>query len=225
VLEGLDRAIDAVSSFRDQPVGTLRLMVARASAFWLLAPLLSEFLREHPAIRLEICADDMRSDIVSGHFDAGIRLGERIEKDMIAIRVHDPIRVLAVAAPDYLVRHPRPTTPRDLKSHNCIRQRLAWDGALHPWEFGEEDPLQVDVDGSLVVNDLQLVVTAALAGVGIAYVAEPVVAPYLTDGRLVPVLEEWSGHLSGMFLYYPSRRQLPVPLQTFIAFMRRRVSD
>jgi DNA-binding transcriptional LysR family regulator len=224
VLEGLDRAIDAVSSFRDQPAGTLRLMVARAAASVLLAPLIPKFLAEYPGIRLEIAADDTAGDIVRGHFDAGIRIGERIEKDMIVVRVEDAFRILAVAAPDYLARHPRPATPRDLGSHNCIRQRLAWDGVVHPWEFGQDERLQIEVDGSLIVNDTHLVVTAALEGLGIAYIPELAIAPYLADGRLLPLLEDWSRRGSGVFLFYPSRRQVPPALQAFIAFMRRRTS-
>jgi DNA-binding transcriptional LysR family regulator len=130
--------------------------------------------------------------------------------------------MLAVAAPSYLGRAAPPMTPRDLHAHDCIRHRSAWDGAIHPWEFAKgDDRLDIAVDGRLVVNDTQLVLSAALDGIGIAYVPERCTEAHIAEGRLVPLLEDWSVWRSGLFLYYPSRRQAPAPLRAFIDFMRR----
>jgi len=167
-------------------------------------------------------ADDTQGDIVSGHFDAGIRIGEQIEKDMIALRVLEEFRMLAVAAPSYMGRAPPPMTPRDLHAHDCIRHRSAWDGAIHPWEFAKgDDRLEITVDGRLVVNDTQLLLSAAVDGIGIAYVPQRSAQAHLAEGRLMPMLEDWSIWRSGVFLYYPSRRQVPAPLRAFIDFVRR----
>jgi DNA-binding transcriptional LysR family regulator len=221
VLDGVDKAIEAVNSFRDKPVGTLRLNVSRAAAVTLVAPLLPQFLRQFPEIKVEISADDALHDIVSARFDAGIRIGEQIAKDMIAVRILDEMSVRAVAAPAYLAHHPQPAAPEDLHAHNCVRMRLDWSGLIQPWVFENAGRrVEVPVDGSLVLNDLHLVANAVLDGVGIGYVGETLVRTQLADGRLIPLLGDWCGHISGVFLYYPSRRQMPGPLRAFIDFMR-----
>jgi DNA-binding transcriptional LysR family regulator len=220
ILEGIDQAVESVNSFRDKPMGTLRLAVARPWGTMLLAPLVQPFLAEYPAIRLEVAVNDIRSDIVGGRFDAGIQAGHRVERDMTILKILDEFRALAVAAPAYLKRHPMPLAPADLHAHNCIRYRLPWDGSIQPWTFarhGEET--EVSVDGSLVVNDPDLLLSAALDGVGIAFTAEPIIADHRAAGRLVTVLEDWSTTLPGVFLYHPSRRQTPMPLQVFLRFV------
>ena len=225
IIAGLDNALESVNLFRDKPIGTLRLAVSRPSAMRRLAPLIQPFLAEYPAIRLEISVDDTSSDIVSGRFDAGIRVGQRVERDMTAQRLGDDFRLLPVAAPSYLEQHPKPLVPRDLLNHNCLRFRPPWDGgSILPWTFGRgRQQREISVEGSLTVNDLDLLVGAALDGIGIANLPEPMAAPYLAQGRLMTVLEDWcGGTLPGVFLYYPSRRQMPVPLTVFLEFIKKR---
>jgi DNA-binding transcriptional LysR family regulator len=222
VLDGIDKAIGAVNSFRDKPIGSLRLNVSRPAATVWISSLLPRFLAKFPEIKLEMIVDDYHTDIVSNRFDAGIRIGERIAKDMIAVRLLDSFRVLAVASPDYLSRHPKPVTPEDLHEHCCVRLRWDWDGSIQPWIFENGGRrLEIPVDGSLVLNDMYLVMNAVLDGVGIGYISEPILQTQIADGKLVPLLGEWCGHISGVFLYYPSRRQLPGPLRAFIDFMRQ----
>jgi DNA-binding transcriptional LysR family regulator len=221
VLDRANRAIESVNSFRDKPLGTLRLNVPRAAAIGMVSPLLPEFLTKFPDIKLEVSVDDTRSDIVSLGFDAGVRLGERIAKDMIAVRLVDTIRVLAVASPAYLARYAVPVTPDDLHSHNCVRLRSDWDGAIQTWEFENgERRIEVPVEGSLTLNDMCLVMKAVLDGIGVGFLPEPLISTHIADRRLIPLLGEWSGHFSGLYLYYPSRRQMPGPLRAFIDFLR-----
>jgi DNA-binding transcriptional LysR family regulator len=220
ILGGIDHALESVNAFRDTPMGTLRLAAARPFATMLVAPMIQPFLAEYPAIRLEISVDDSNTEIVSGRFDAGIRVGDRVERDMTILRIADEIRLLAVATPAYLARHPRPSAPEDLHAHDCIRFRLPWDGTILPWTFTRGDQHRdIAVDGSLTVNDSDLLLSAVLAGVGVGYHAEVIVAPHLASGRLVALLDGWSYTLPGVFLYHPSRRQAPMPLQVFIRFI------
>jgi DNA-binding transcriptional LysR family regulator len=223
IVAGIDHALESVNLFRDKPIGTLRLAVSRPTATRRLAPLMQPFLAEYPAIRLEIVVDDSVQDLVSGRFDAGIHIGQRVQRDMTALRLSDDFRMLTVASPVYLKRHRAPAKPEELHQHNCIRYRLPWSGAIQPWIFDKgRKQTEVTVEGSLIVNELDLQLHAALDGVGVTYMAEPLVAPYLAQGALVTILEEWSGTLPGVFLYYPSRRQLPVPLRVFLDFVKKR---
>ena len=160
------------------------------------------------------------TDIVAGRFDAGMRAGERVERDMIAVRIGEVIRGVVVAAPDYLARHPRPTTPRDLETHSCIRFRFP-SGVIVPWQFEKKGKqMEVAVEGRLTVNDPELAIRAALDGVGVLYTALGYAAAEIKAGRLVPLLEDWRTPSAAIFLYYPSRRQVPVPLQAFIEFLQ-----
>ena len=221
VLDGTNRAFEAVNAFRDKPTGTLRLSMTRAVASLLVGSLLPQFLAQFPDIKLEVSADDTHSDIVSSRFDAGIRIGERIAKDMIAVRVLEEQHRVAVASPAYLAHHPAPATPQDLHAHNCVRLRSDWDASIQPWVFENADRrLEIDVDGSLVLNDWSLVVNAAVAGIGVGYVPERLISSHIANGHLVRLLENWRGIVSGLFLYYPSRRQMPGALRAFIDFMR-----
>jgi DNA-binding transcriptional LysR family regulator len=198
----------------------LRLAVARPAATRVLAPIIQPFLAEYPAIRLEVSVDDTNSDIVSGRFDAGIRVGHRVERDMTILRLLDEFRMLAVATPGYLARHPAPAQPKDLHFHNCIRYRQPWDGSFQPWLFNKgRQHSEISVEGSLIANDMEVVLSAALDGVGVAYLAEPLLATPLAEGRLVALLEGWCSTLPGVFLYYPSRRQIPMPLLVFLKFI------
>src|SRR5262249_17492479 len=221
VMGAMNEALDAMNEFRDNPRGRLRLSVARAAASMIIGPLLPAFFKEYPDIALEIVTDDSDADIVNERVDAGIRIGEWIGKDMIAVRLLEGFRVLAVASPAYVAAHPAVTTPEDLRAHNCIQRRWTRDGAIRPWEFASEGRrANVMVSGSFVANDGYLVLQAAINGIGIGYLPEMFVAPAIAQGRLVPLLEDWAPRISGLFLYYSSRRQVPAPLQAFIAFMR-----
>jgi DNA-binding transcriptional LysR family regulator len=220
LLDDFDAVLDSINAFRDKPAGLLRLTVLPPAASFVLAPLLSRFLAQYPAINLEISVDAALTDIVAGRFDAGMRVGDRIDRDMIAVRIGEEIRGVVVAAPDYLARHPQPMTPRDLETHNCIRFRYP-SGVIVPWQF-EKKGMQVEVavEGSLTVNDPELAMRAALDGAGVLFMGLGYVAPEIKAGRLVPLLEDWRTRSAAIFLYYPSRRQVPVPLQAFIDFLR-----
>ena len=216
-------SLDSINAFRDKPAGLLRLTVPPPVASFMLAPLLSRFLEQYPAINLEISVDGALTDIVAGRFDAGMRAGDRVERDMIAVRIGEEIRSVVVAAPEYLARHKRPTTPRDLAAHNCIRLRFP-SGVIVPWQFEKKGrQVEVAVEGRFTVNDPELAVKAALDGVGVLYTALGYAAPEINAGRLVPLLEDWRTPAAAIFLYYPGRRQVPVPLQAFIEFLREKL--
>jgi DNA-binding transcriptional LysR family regulator len=220
LLDDFDAVLDSINAFRDKPAGLLRLTVPPPAANLMLAPVLSRFLAQYPAIDLEISVDAALTDIVAGRFDAGIRPGERVERDMIAVRVGEEVRGVVVAAPDYLARHPRPMTPRDLETHSCIRVRFP-SGAIAPWQFKKKGKqVEVVVEGRLTVNDLDLATRAALDGVGVLFTALGYVASEIKAGRLVPLLEDWQAGSAAFYLYYPSRRQIPLPLQVFIKFLQ-----
>jgi DNA-binding transcriptional LysR family regulator len=220
LLDDFDAVLDSINAFRDKPTGLLRLTVAPPVANFMLAPLLSRFLAQYPAIDLEISVDAALTDIVAGRFDAGIRAGERVERDMVAVRIGEEIQSVVVAAPDYLARHPRPTTPRELSMHNCIHFRFP-SGVMVPWLFEKRaKQVEVAVAGRLTVNDPELAIRAALDGVGVLYTALGYAAPDIRTGRLVSLLEDWRPRSTAIFLYYSSRRQVPVPLQAFIDFLR-----
>jgi len=217
-------AIAAVNQFQREPSGLLRLVVQPPVADLWLGPILTGFLARHPGIKVEIAVVKMPGDIVGEGFDAGIRIGEQIDRDMIALPLREDVRFVAVAAPAYLARHPRPKTPRDLLSHNCVRSRFG-DGTVFGWEFvrkGRAWPIAVD--GSVTTDDIDLGIRAVLDGVGVGYLLEDYIADDIAAGRLVPLLEEWAPRLSGFFLYYPSRRQVPPPLRAFIDFLRSEIT-
>jgi DNA-binding transcriptional LysR family regulator len=222
LLDDFSAALDSINAFRDKPAGLLRLTVPPPIASFMLAPLLARFLAEYPEITLEISSDAALTDIVAHRFDAGMRPGERVERDMIAVRI-GAVRSAVVAAPDYLARHPRPKTPQDLADHNCILIRLP-SGATFPWPFEKGGQrVEAAVSGRLTVNDERLALRAALDGVGVLYTTLEPVAPLIEEGRLVPLLEDWQTRGAMLFLYYPSRRQVPAPLQAFIEFLRANV--
>ena len=221
IIAGLDQALDSVNLFRDKPAGTLRLAVSRPVATRRLAPLLQPFLAQYPAVRVDIVVGD-HTDIVSSRFDAGIQVGRRVERDMTALRLVDDFKLFPVATPAYFARRQRPSQPADLHGHNCIRYRFPWDGSIQPWLFNKgKRQIEVAVDGSLTVNDLDLLTSAVLDGVGIAYVADSIAAPFLAQGQLVALLQDWSSTVPGEFLYYPSRRQMPMSLRVFIDFVKQ----
>jgi DNA-binding transcriptional LysR family regulator len=213
-------ALGQVSGLRNKPAGRVRVLVPRLAAKTVLAPKLGGFARDYPDIVLDVTTDDSRMDIVAGGFDAGIHFGEYIEKDMIAVRVSPDLRPVIVGSPNYLKSRARPKTPRDLISHRCINFRHG-DAGLYRWEFEKgKKSLSVAVNGPLIVDDLELVIRAALDSVGLAYMSEENAAAHLASGRLVRVLEDWCQPFPGFFLYYPSRRQQPAALSALIDILR-----
>ncbi|HKR20468.1 MAG TPA: LysR family transcriptional regulator [Stellaceae bacterium] len=214
-------AIDAVRAFRDKPAGLIRLTVPPPAASFVLAPVLQRFFAAYPDIRLDISVDNAMVDIVADRYDAGIRVSDNIDRDMIAVRISDPIRRVLVAAPDYLAQHGAPQTPHDLAQHKAILFRLPGGGAF-PWRFLEDGrTIEATPEGSLMVNVPDMAVRAAVDGVGLLYASWHYVKDAIADGRLVPLLEPWQpAEANGFFLYYPSRRNVPAPLQALINFLR-----
>jgi DNA-binding transcriptional LysR family regulator len=216
----LNAAVDEVANHRQSPTGLLRLVVQPPVATLLIEPILARFLGEYPGVQMDVSVVKMPADIVAEGFDAGIRLGEQIDRDMIAMRVMGERRFLVVASPDYVARHPRPKTPRDLRHHDCIRNRLP-NGAIFGWDFEKNGKvLHISVEGRLIVNDIELSIRAVRDGLGLAYLLYDYIAADLNSGRLVPLLEDWSPRLSGFFLYHSSRRQITSPLQALITFLK-----
>ena len=186
----------------------IRITAGEHAAEAVLWPTLARLLPDYPDVRVEIVVDYGLTDIVAERYDAGVRLGEQVAKDMIAVRIGPDMRMAVVGAPDYFARRGPPRTPQDLTSHNCINIRLPTYGGLYAWEFEKDGrELKVRVEGQLVFNDLALRIHAALAGLGLAYLPEDRVRPQLADGRLIRVLEDWCPPFAGYHLYYPSRRQ------------------
>lgn len=213
-------AIDELNRFRDTPFGTLRLNVSRICARFVLMPIVTRFLAAFPDIQVELVVNDALVDVVAEGFDAGIRFGESIAADMIAVPVGPRLSFAVVGTPDYFERHGKPITPRDLTGRPCIRYRFL-GGTLYDWEFergGEE--ITVAVDGPLTLSEQDVMVDAALAGVGMAYLFEEQVRSHIASGALVRVLEDWCPYYPGFYLYYPSRRQMPSALRAFIDFAR-----
>ena len=223
-LKEVHAAIDVVNSFRGRPAGTLRLNVPVSAARLTLPAIVPAFLAAYPDIRLEVLADDSFVDVLAAGCDAGIRYGERLEKDMIAVPIGPRVQRFATAASRaYLDRHGRPQHPRDLLTHACLRGRFS-SGVMAPWEFERKGEIvQVDPSGPLLVRigaATDLAVEAALAGTGIIYLFEDWLRPHFDSGALEPILESWWQPFPGPFLYYPGRRLLPAPLRAFVDFIK-----
>lgn len=206
--DGIDAELAALTELRDKPAGTVRITATEHAAVSILWPMIQRLAPEYPDIRIEISIDSGLTDIVAERFDAGVRLGEQVARDMVAVRIGPELRMAAVAAPSYFAAHPVPRTPQDLADHNCINLRFRTLGGLYAWEFekyGRE--VKVRVDGQLIFNDAPMIIRAARAGFGIAFLPEDHVLSALSDGGLVRVLEDWCPPFPGYHLYYPSRRQ------------------
>lgn len=213
-------ALDLLTGLRDRPAGRLRLVVSALAAKTVLAPKLGQFARDYPDVILDIATEEARVDLVARGYDAGIHLGEFIERDMVTVRVSPDRRPAIVGSPSYFATHPKPTTPRDLTSHRCINYRHGSIG-VYRWELDKgKQSLKVAVQGPLIVDDVELIVRAAIDGVGLGFMAEETAAPHLASGALVRVLEDWCPPYPGFFLYYPSRRQLPAALSALIETLR-----
>ncbi len=221
LLDQYEAALDSVNAFRDTPSGLVRLTVAPPAVPSVIAPMLARFTALYPDIRLEIAVDSANVDIVSQQYDAGIRAANRIDHDMIAVRLTDDMRTVVVGSPGYFAQHKRPTTPQELTEHNGIRMRLS-NGALIPWRFEKGGKtFEVPVSGTLILNDVELVGRAVLDGIGLAAIPRVYVEAAIAGKQLVPVLEGWMPAGSGLSLYYPSRRQTPAALQALIDFFRQ----
>lgn len=213
-------ALDDLNSLRETPSGVLRVTSPRVATRLILTPLISPFLKAYPQIRLEIIDDDALVDVAQRGFDAGIRFGQRIERDMIAVPFGRPQRLVIVGSPDYFARNPRPAHPDDLRKHVSIRYRFP-SGAIYKWQLQQGvNALEVEVDGPLVLNNLDLIAQSAADGLGLAMVFESYAEPFLRNGQLEVVLQDWSTAASRFFLYYPSRRHVPAALRAFIDFVR-----
>ena len=207
-LEGIEQDLAALSDLRDKPAGTIRITASEHAASSILLPRLATLLPSYPDLKVEINTDYRMVDIVEQRFDAGVRLGEHLQKDMIAVRVGPDVRMAVVAAPSYFANRAVPEKPQDLTAHDCINVQRPTHGGLLPWDFKKGSrELNVRVEGQMTFNGFPQVVDAALAGMGLAFVLEDVVRSYIADGKLVRVLEDWCETFPGYHLYYPSRRQ------------------
>ena len=217
----IDAGLTDLDAMRGKPAGTVRLTTFRQAADAVVWPMLPAFLEAHPNVKVEMTIDDDLVDVVAERYDAGIRLGEMVNADMVAVRVGPDVRSAVVASPSYLGGSLAPRVPQDLSTHRCIGYRNARTGGLFSWEFEKGGrSLQVRVSGPLVLNDIRDLLAAALAGVGLAYVFEADVADHLDTGRLVRVLSDWSWSAPGYHLYYPGRRHTPSALAALVKALR-----
>ena len=220
-IDQIEGALEGLNQERQRPFGHLKIYAGHLAAAAVIAPVWGRFLSTYPDVHLELRVDETPADIVAMGFDAGIAPKHRIATDMVAVRVVGPLKIAVVAAPTYFARRRPPRTPDDLARHNCIRYRLAAEGALQDWSFDRNGKArQITVDGRLVVNFPDLAVRAAIDGLGIAYTIEALAELFLRSGQLVRVLEDWSPSVEGLFLYYPGHRRIPAALRALIDMIR-----
>lgn len=220
-LEQISLAVEELGHFLERPSGHVRITASRAAARMVLTPILPQFVRRYPEIGVEVLIEPGFTDIVARRFDAGIRLGESLEKDVIAVPVTGELRMAVVGAPHYLATHPVPATPHDLRRHRCINFRLPAAGTIYKWEFEQgRRKIEVGVDGPLVFDDEDMIIDAALAGAGLAFLIEDQVKSLVQAGALARVLEDWCAPFPGFFVYYPGRRQVSPALAALIDAVR-----
>lgn len=225
-LQAIGVAFDSVNEFRDHPRGKVRINVPYLAAEMVLARRFGEFNRAYPDIRLEVSINDHFVDIAEAGFDAGIRLGENVGKEMVAVRVTPDLRSITVASPAYWKAHPPPQHPKDLLRHRCISFRAGSSGNLYPWEFEKDGKtFALQLEGPLVLDNNDMMIAAALDGVGVAPVVETTIEEELRDGRLVQVLSDWCPRFPGFFLYHSARRQQSSALRSLVGFLRRSTGD
>jgi len=221
--EQIDAELAALGDLKEKPAGTIRITTAGHAADTILWPKLAKFLPDYPDIKVELIVDYGMRDIVAERYDAGVRLGEQVAKDMIAVRIGPDFRMAVVAAPAYFARHPAPKKPQDLMQHNCINLWLPTYGGLYAWEFEKgKRELRVRVEGQLTLNSAPQIFDAALRGLGVAYVPEDAAAPQIAKGRLKRVLEDWCAPFPGYHLYYPHRRQTSRAFALLVEALRYR---
>jgi DNA-binding transcriptional LysR family regulator len=225
-LDQLDLAMQNVQAEQGQPAGLLRINLSRLAAYMLVMPRLPEFVARYPRIQVELFTDDTLADVVGGGFDAGIRFGNTLANDMIAMPIDDGQRRMVVASPDYLHRHGAPQTLADLADHDCIRFKLPGTGRMPPWRFvSEGKDMELSVQGRLIFADDRLARIAARQGLGISQQFEPMVRDDLDNGRLVTMLDSYRYEGPGFFIYYPAREQMPPKLRAFVDFLREPTLD
>jgi DNA-binding transcriptional LysR family regulator len=224
--DGIEAELASLGELRDKPAGTIRITTGAHPARTILQPALVRLLPNYPDIKIELSVDAGFVDIVAERFDAGVRLGETIAQDMVAVRIGPDMRMAAVASPAYFSSHEQPRAPHDLSRHNCINLRFPTYGGLYAWEFEKGGrALNVRVDGQMTVNDSSLALLAAFEGLGIAYLPEDQVLPLIAENRLVRTLEEWCPPFPGYHLYYPSRRQHSSGFAVLIEALRYRAGS
>lgn len=222
-IDDIKSDVDALMALRDKPSGTVRITLSDHALEWIVWPKVKPVLQDYPDIKLELNIDNGFRNIVEEQYDAGVRLGESLDKDMIGVRIGPDWRLVAVASRDYLEKHPAPQTPQDLVGHNCINHRQSRSGGLYAWEFAKDGrELRVRVDGQLTFNSSAAMVDAAITSLGIGYVPENLVADEISSGRLVQVLDDWSPMFPGYFLYYPNRRQNSPAFAVIVGALRLR---
>jgi DNA-binding transcriptional LysR family regulator len=222
-LDSIGTELAGISELREKPAGTIRITTAEHAAVTVLWPVLEKLLLDYPDIHVELSIDSSLTDIVAERFDAGVRLGEALAKDMVAVRIGPELRMIVVGSPDYLAKRSPPLTPHDLASHQCINLRMLSSGALYAWELAKDGrEVRVRVEGQLAFNNVPMIVRAAAAGFGLGFVMEDQAARHLADGSLVKVLEDWCPPFPGYHLYYPSRRQPSAAFSLFVDALRYR---
>ena len=221
--DGIEAGLSALTELREKPAGSLRITSVEHATDTIIAPVLARLLPDYPDISIEVINDYALRDIVAERYDAGVRLGEQVAKDMIAVRIGPDFRNAVVGAPSYFERRPRPRRPHDLTDHDCINLRLPTSGGLWTWPFAKGGrELRVRTEGQLVFNTVSLMANMAVAGLGLAYLPEDVVQNHVAEGRLVRVLSDWSAPASGYHLYYPSRRQATPAFALLVDALRYR---
>ena len=221
--DGIEAGLSALTELREKPAGSLRITSVEHATDTIIAPVLARLLPDYPDISIEVINDYALRDIVAERYDAGVRLGEQVAKDMIAVRIGSDFRNAVVGAPSYFERRPRPRRPHDLTDHDCINLRLPTSGGLWTWPFAKGGrELRVRTEGQLVFNTVSLMANMAVAGLGLAYLPEDVVQNHVAEGRLVRVLTDWSAPASGYHLYYPSRRQATPAFTLLVDALRYR---
>jgi DNA-binding transcriptional LysR family regulator len=222
-LEEIESDLDALSALRDQPSGNLRITTAEHAANTIIWPVLATFLPKYPDVSVEVSVNYGLIDIVSERFDLGIRLGEQVAKDMIAVRIAPDMRMAVVGSPSYFAHRRRPLTPQDLTDHNCINLRLPTHGSLAIWDFEKNGrELKVRVDGQVTAGSVSQILFAALKGMGLGWIPEDVALPHFAEGTLVRVLDKWCTPFPGYHLYYPNRRQGSPALSLLVEALRYR---
>lgn len=230
-LNEIDAAMEALRQHGERPAGTLRVTMPQNLLDWLIGPVLVEFLRTYPDVKLEVLCDSRLVDLVAEGFDVGIRLGERLARDVVAVPLGDKVRAVVIGSPAYFARHGRPQHPRDLEQHACVRYRYVGSGAIYRWEFAHRSGasrgqwFDMDVDGPITTNEPAIGIHAALEGLALMHAVEPMVRESIAAGHLETVLDPWLPPFDGFYLYYPSRFQVPPKLRVFIDFLRERLAD
>lgn len=230
-LNEIDAAMEALRQHGERPAGTLRVTMPQNLLDWLIGPVLMEFLRRYPDVKLEVLCDSRLVDLVAEGFDVGIRLGERLARDVVAVPLGGKVRAVVIGSPAYFARHGRPQHPRDLEQHACVRYRYVGSGAIYRWEFAHRSGasrgqwFDMDVDGPITTNEPAIGIHAALEGLALMHAVEPMVRESIAAGDLETVLDPWLPPFDGFYLYYPSRFQVPPKLRVFIDFLRERLAD